>query len=92
MIPKDSPHTQHSILTHLRLLTKYGIIMLHEIGAQVLSGKRCAARLGSLRSLLKSSDMPIAEIAETLGFNSSWYFSHFFTKATGRSPRAYRSK
>ena len=34
-------------------------------------------RLARAKNLLKSSDMPIAEIAETLGFNSTWYFSHF---------------
>ena len=49
-------------------------------------------KLVRAKNLLKSSDMPIAEIAETLGFNSTWYFSHFFTKVTGSSPRAYRSK
>ena len=49
-------------------------------------------KLARAKALLKSSDMPIAEIAETLGFNSTWYFSHFFTRATGRSPRTYRGK
>ena len=49
-------------------------------------------KLVRAKNLLKSSDMPIAEIAETLGFNSTWYFSHFFTRATGRSPRTYRGK
>jgi len=49
-------------------------------------------KLVRAKNLLKSSDMPIAEIAETLGFNSTWYFSHFFAKATGKSPRVYRGK
>ncbi len=47
-------------------------------------------RLARAKNLLASSDIPIAEIAETLGFNSTWYFSHFFSKATGVSPRDYR--
>lgn len=47
-------------------------------------------RLARAKNLLASSDMPIAEIAETLGFNSTWYFSHFFAKATSVSPREYR--
>ena len=47
-------------------------------------------RLARAKNLLASSDMPIAEIARTLGFNSTWYFSHFFSKATGVSPRDYR--
>ena len=49
-------------------------------------------RLARAKSLLRSSDMPIAEIAESLGFNSTWYFSHFFAKETGTSPRAYRGR
>lgn len=49
-------------------------------------------RLARAKNLLASSDMPIAEIAETLGFNSTWYFSHFFAKATNVSPREYRSQ
>ena len=47
-------------------------------------------RLARAKNLLRSSDMPIAEIAESLGFNSTWYFSHFFRKQTGTSPAAYR--
>ena len=47
-------------------------------------------KLSRAKSLLKSSDIPITEIAQTLGFATSWYFAHFFTKATGTSPRDYR--
>ena len=47
-------------------------------------------RLARAKNLLKSSDMPISEIAETLGFNSTWYFSHFFKKHAKTSAAAYR--
>lgn len=47
-------------------------------------------RLARAKNLLKSSDMPIAEIAETLGFNSPWYFSHFFKKHAKMSAASYR--
>ena len=47
-------------------------------------------RLARAKNLLKSSDMPIAEIAETLGFNSTWYFSHFFKKHAKTSAAKYR--
>ena len=48
-------------------------------------------KLVRAKNLLKSSDMPIAEIAETLGFNSTWYFSHFFRKHTSTSAAEYRA-
>ena len=44
------------------------------------------------KNLLRSTDMPVAEIAKTLGFNSTWYFSHFFRKRTRSSPAAYRKR
>lgn len=47
-------------------------------------------RLARAKNLLKSSDMPISEIAETLGFNSTWYFSHFFRKHARTSAADYR--
>ena len=53
---------------------------------QLMQVKMLARSLPELRAAI------IAEIAETLGFNSTWYFSHFFAKATGKSPRAYRGK
>ena len=48
-------------------------------------------RLARARHLLASSDMPIAEIASLLGFNSPWYFAHFFQHETGQSATAYRA-
>ena len=49
-------------------------------------------RLARAKNLLRSTEMPIAEIAETLGFNSTWYFSHFFRKRVRTSPAAYRKR
>jgi len=51
-----------------------------------------AVRLVRAKGLLRSSDMPVAQIASTLGFHSTWYFSRFFVKQTGMSPVAYRKK
>ena len=47
-------------------------------------------KLVRAKNLLKSSDIPIEEIAHTLGFKTNWYFAHFFAKSTGVSPRDYR--
>ena len=51
-----------------------------------------SVRLARAKNLLRSSDMPVAEIAKALGFNSTWYFSHFFQKNTHSSPAAYRKR
>jgi AraC family transcriptional activator of pobA len=41
---------------------------------------------------LRYSDMTVAEAAYALGFDDPAYFSRFFTKAAGESPRAYRRR
>jgi AraC-like DNA-binding protein len=37
-------------------------------------------------------DLKIREISLSLGFNSEFYFSRFFSRHTGRSPKAYRDQ
>jgi AraC family transcriptional regulator, melibiose operon regulatory protein len=49
-------------------------------------------RLDKARELLENSDMNITEIAFYLGFGSSDYFTSFFKKHEGISPRAFRQK
>ena len=51
-----------------------------------------AVRLTRAKNLLRSSDIPVAEIGSTLGFNSTWYFSRFFRQQTGMPPITYRKK
>lgn len=41
--------------------------------------------------LLTSTSMPVAAIAESLGFASQFYFSNFFKKQTGMTPSQYRT-
>ena len=48
-------------------------------------------KLARANALLKASDIPVAEIAETLGFNSTWYFSHFFKRHADVSAAEYRA-
>lgn len=49
-----------------------------------------ALRIRRAAHLLTSSDAPIAQIAEELGFHSPAYFARFFHKSTGLSPISYR--
>ena len=49
-------------------------------------------RLARAKNLLRSTDMPVAEIADALGFNSTWYFTHFFQQRVHVSPSTYRKR
>lgn len=46
--------------------------------------------LQKARNLLLHTNMPVSEISENLGFSDPFYFSRFFKKAEGISPREYR--
>lgn len=49
-------------------------------------------RLGKAKSLLQHTDVPIAEIAEDVGYTDSYYFSRIFKKHVGVSPGRFRVK
>ncbi|WP_116473008.1 helix-turn-helix domain-containing protein [Zobellella maritima] len=49
-------------------------------------------RLDKSMSLLVHSELPIAGIADSLGFCDQFHFSKWFKNATGDSPREYRHK
>ena len=51
--------------------------------------KRC--RTERATTLLTTTDKSIAEIAFTLGFSDPFTFCHFFKRATGQSPRVFRT-
>ena len=49
-------------------------------------------KLSRAKNLLASSDIPVAEIASLLGFNSPYYFAHFFQRETGMSAMRFRAR
>lgn len=51
-----------------------------------------ALRIRRAMHLLASTDAPVSQIAEELGFNSPAYFARFFSKETGLSPTALRRR
>lgn len=47
-------------------------------------------RLSAARSLLATSDLPVSEIAQRVGFPDPYHFSRVFAKGMGLSPSQYR--
>lgn len=54
--------------------------------------KRTEARIGAASVLLKTTELPIGEIAEMTGYSSSEHFSYAFKTHTGISAREFRRK
>ena len=48
-------------------------------------------RIEEARRLLRSSNMPIGDVAVRTGYQDAKYFSRIFQKTTGQSPREYRA-
>ena len=51
---------------------------------------RNTLRLSNAETMLRKTDMKIAEISETVGFEDPFYFCRIFSKTFGVSPQKYR--
>ncbi|CAN7445301.1 helix-turn-helix transcriptional regulator [Paenibacillus sp. LjRoot56] len=48
-------------------------------------------RLDRAKFLLKSTKLPVKQLAKDCGFTDSFYFSQIFSRDTGMNPRDYRN-
>ena len=51
-----------------------------------------AKRVDEAKLLIKYGSLSLSEISSVVGFNSLYYFSKYFKKRTGMSPKEYRSR
>ena len=51
----------------------------------------CELRISNATDLLTSTNLPIKTVAASVGFKDALYFSRFFKRHTGYSPREYRT-
>lgn len=63
----------------------------HELGNTVLEAIR-RARVHQITQLLVQTQLPIGQIAETLGFTDFQHFARYFRAATHMTPREFRKK
>jgi AraC-like DNA-binding protein len=70
---------------------KYCSALFYSMMGESFSRYLKRQRIDTAVTLLKHTDKPISDIASTLGFSDQFSFSHFFKRATGRSPRDIRA-
>lgn len=49
-------------------------------------------RISNAETMLRLTDMPIAQIAEMVGYEDSFYFCRIFTRQYGKAPQKYRKE
>jgi len=77
---------------HLHISTCYLSLIFKKEAGETFLKYLIRIRLGAAQELLLSPDMKIAEVAEKCGYPDVNYFSYFFKKNLGQSPREYRNK
>ena len=71
---------------------KYCSDLFYRIMGESFSGYMRRHRVERAQSLLTTTAQTLAEVATAVGFSDQFAFSHFFKRATGRSPREIRSR
>ncbi len=66
--------------------------LFHEVTQQSPLEYKNALCIRLAKEMLQTSALPITDIASSLGYENLYYFSNAFKRATGLSPRAYRSQ
>lgn len=80
-----------SISTQLRIgRTKLCALAKSLSGGSTLTKMIAQRRIRAAKTLLRTSDLPISAVAESVGVNDYNYFSKVFRSETGMTPSAYR--
>jgi AraC-like DNA-binding protein len=85
-----NPIACEDIAGFLQYSASYVRYIFRKEGDTSVQAKINEVRLQNAKRLLRSTDMSITEVAYAVGFSDSNYFSSFFKKQTGKTPRQYR--
>ena len=84
------PHTLDDLAAHVSLSpSRFSHLFRAEVGLTPMQFLE-RQRIERAKLMLEQTAQPVQTIAHRVGFESPYYFSLRFKKATGRSPRAYR--
>ena len=84
-------HSLDWYASEMCLTPKYIASAVKQVTGNTASDILTQNLLKQARSLLSATTMPIQEVAFKLGFRNQSHFGTFFRRATGLSPKAYRT-
>lgn len=88
----DPELTVQKLADHLFISTSYLSLIFKKEAGQTFLKYLIAIRLDAAKALLMSPDIKVTEVAEKVGYPDVSYFSYFFKKNFGISPREFRSR
>ena len=86
----DRPVTLTEAATQVGLSPNYAGTLLRQEGGEGYSVLVHRLRIHRAQVLLRSTDLPVAEVARRVGYRHSNHFSRTFKAYAGHSPRDYR--
>ncbi|MBN1623571.1 MAG: response regulator [Clostridia bacterium] len=86
----DAEMNVQKLSNHLFISPSYMNLIFKRKSGDTFLKNLTAVRFEKARELLNDKSIKIAEVAERVGYPDVSYFSYFFKKKTGISPREYR--
>jgi two-component system response regulator YesN len=87
----DNELSIQKLADHLHISACYLSMILRKEAGETFLKRLVRVRLEAAKELLRNTDLKSTEIAERIGYPDINYFSYFFKKNFGMSPREYRS-
>jgi len=88
----DSALSMYSVANALGISISYISVLFHRKLNTTFNRYLIKIRMEKAMEFLKYTDYKIFEIANKVGYNDVYYFSHSFKKYTSKSPRTYRNE
>jgi two-component system response regulator YesN len=88
----DYDLTIQKISNYLHISPSYFSMIFKKEAGETFLNYLIGIRIKAAKELMQNPDLKIFEIAERVGYPDLNYFSYFFKKNTGLSPREYRNK
>ncbi|MBT3319696.1 MAG: response regulator [Clostridia bacterium] len=87
----DTQLSIQKLADHLFISSSYLSLIFKKEAQETFLKYLIRVRLGAAKSLLKEPNVKITEVAEKVGYPDVSYFSYFFKKNFGVSPREYKN-